>query len=61
MLVLKLELELELVLVLVLLLLDCVGPEALVVVVEANGVLVEADVEKVNVCELDVAVWLAVD
>lgn len=38
-------------------LLDCVGPEPLVeVVVVVDGVLVEADVEKVNVCEEDEAV-----
>ena len=46
---------------LVLVLLDCVGPEPLVEVVVVDGVLVEADVEKVNVCEEDEAVWLAMD
>lgn len=47
---------------LVLVLLDCVGPEPLVaVVVVVDGVLVEADVEKVNVCEEDVVFWLAMD
>lgn len=45
----------------VLVLLDCVDPEPLVVVVVVDGVLVEVDVEKVNVCEEDVVVWLAVD
>lgn len=47
--------------VLVLVLLDCVGPEPLVAVVVVDGVLVEADVEKVNVCEEDVVFWLAMD
>lgn len=46
---------------LVLVLLDCVGPEPLVAVVVVDGVLVEADVEKVNVCEEDVVFWLAMD
>lgn len=41
---------------------DCVGPELLVeVVVVVDGVLVEADVEKVNVCEEVAVVWLAMD
>lgn len=44
-----------------LVLLDCVDPEPLVVVEVVDGVLVEVDVEKVNVCEEDVVVWLAVD
>ncbi len=47
--------------VLVLVLLDCVDPEPLEVVEVVDGVLVEEDVEKVNVCEEDVVVWLAVD
>lgn len=46
-----------------LVLLDCVGPDALVLV--AVGVLVEEEeeetVEEVKVCEDDVVVWLAVD
>lgn len=46
---------------LVLVLLDCVDPEPLVVVVVVDGVLVEVDVEKVNVCEEDVLVWVAMD
>lgn len=46
---------------LVLVLLDCVDPEPLEVVEVVDGVLVEEDVEKVNVCEEDVVVWLAVD
>lgn len=43
------------------LVLDCVDPEPLVEVVVVDGVLVEVDVEKVNVCEAEVVFWLAVD